>query len=230
MPDLVTAALVAAPLIAGGSSGLGVTFTVAPGWHIYWENPGDTGIPTTIDFTAPEGFSVGPVHYPGPEMFTMPGDLSNYGYDGEVALLAELQAPAALPTDGEITAKVRWLVCRAEQCVPGRATLTLPLDALPDTDQTAAWRAALPAPLPEAASQASEGLTTTITLPQAQAGEVFPDTELEGVLAAASVTPGAAGLQITITLKSPAPDGAAAVLRVEQPSGVAHYQVVLGGG
>lgn len=229
MPDLVTAALIAAPLIAGGSSGLGVSFSVAPGWHIYWENPGDTGIPTTVDFQLPEQFSVGSVHYPGPEMFTMPGDLSNYGYDGEVALLADLTAPSTLPTDGEITAKVRWLVCRAEQCVPGQATLTLPLAALPDSDQTSDWRAALPMPLPDTARQSSDGLTTTIILPQAQAGMVFPDIALEGVLSTSSVTPGADGLQVTLTLSSPAPEGAGAVLRVEQSAGVAHYQVVLGG-
>ena len=229
MPDLVTAALIAAPLIAGESSGLGVAFTVAPGWHIYWENPGDTGIPTTVDFTLPEGFSVGQILYPGPEMFTMPGDLSNYGYDGEVALLADLTAPTPLPAAGEITAKVRWLVCRAEQCVPGKATLTLPLAALPESDQTTAWRAAIPGPLPGDATLAREGLTTTIILPHARSGEVFPDAVLEGVLASASTASVSGGLQVSLTLASPAPDGAAAVIRVEQPDGIAHYRVSLGG-
>ncbi|MFT5680409.1 MAG: hypothetical protein ACI8RZ_001315 [Myxococcota bacterium] len=227
MPTLVTAALIAAPLIAGGTSWVGVKYTVAPGWHIYWENPGETGIPTTVDLTLPEGFTVGPVQYPGPETFMMPGDLTNYGYEGEVVLLAELTAPAALPGDGQIAAETHWLVCRPEQCIPGNTALTLSLDAMP-ADETAAFADHLPGPLPSTATRLTQGLTTTITFFGPQAGEVYPDTALEGVLAAKSVTPGPGGLAVTLTLNEPAPAGAAVVIRVEQPAGEAHYRVLLG--
>ncbi len=226
MPTLVTASLIAAPLVSGGVSRLGVKYVVAPGWHIYWENPGETGIPTTVDLTLPEGFTAGPVRYPGPETFMMPGDLTNYGYEGEVVVLADLTAPAALPGDGEIKAETHWLVCRAEQCVPGSAALSLSLADLPAEDETAAFLDHLPGPLPSTATRLTDGLTTTITLVGPQAGEVYPDLALEGVLAAQSVTPGPGGLSVSLTLKEPAPAGAAVVLRVEQPAGEAHYRVV----
>jgi len=230
MPTLVTASLIAAPLVSGGVSRLGVKYVVAPGWHIYWENPGETGIPTTIDLTLPEGFTVGPAHYPGPETFMMPGDLTNYGYEGEVVILAELTAPAApvLSGDSEIAAETRWLVCRAEQCVPGSASLSLSLADLPAEDQTEAFLSHLPSPLPANAASLTDGLTTTITLTGPQAGEIYPDLALEAVLAEKSVTPGPDGLSVKLTLREPAPAGAAAVIRVEQPTGEAHYRVVLG--
>ncbi len=226
MPALVTAALLADPLAAGGTGWLGVKYTVAPGWHIYWENPGDTGMSTTIALTLPAGFSAGPVQYPGPESFVMPGDLVNYGYEGEVVLLSELTAPAVLPASGTITAETRWLVCSPAQCVPGSETLTLALGGA--AEPAAGWRDRLPEALPATATRLTDGLTTTITLVGPRSGEVFPDVELEGVLASRTVTPGPGGLSVVLTLKEPPPPGAAAVIRVEQPAGEAHYRVVLG--
>ena len=35
---------------------LGVLYTIAPKWHIYWKYPGDAGIPTQIDWQLPPGF------------------------------------------------------------------------------------------------------------------------------------------------------------------------------
>jgi len=35
---------------------LGFKFTIAPGWHIYWKNPGDSGLPTEVKLNLPEGF------------------------------------------------------------------------------------------------------------------------------------------------------------------------------
>jgi thiol:disulfide interchange protein DsbD len=30
---------------------------IRPGWHTYWQNPGDAGLPTTIERTLPPGFA-----------------------------------------------------------------------------------------------------------------------------------------------------------------------------
>ena len=35
---------------------LGVLFTMDPGWHIYWKNSGDSGVPTKVEFNLPKGF------------------------------------------------------------------------------------------------------------------------------------------------------------------------------
>ncbi len=38
-----------------------------PGWHTYWQNPGDAGLPTTIEWELPAGFSAGPLLWSFPE-------------------------------------------------------------------------------------------------------------------------------------------------------------------
>ena len=225
MPKLVTAALLAGPLTAGGQSWLAVKYTIAPGWHIYWENPGETGIATTIDLTLPEGFAAGEVQYPGPHAFMMPGDLVNYGYENEAILLTQLTAPAALPTAGEIKADTRWLVCREEQCVPGSAALSLSLAEVSADTPTADWAAKLPQSLPATATVSHDGLVTTITLVGPQSAEIFPDLALEGVLDSSTVTPGPGGLTVSMNLKEAAPAGAEAVLLVKEPAGEAHYRI-----
>src|SRR5271156_6212150 len=30
---------------------------IESGWHTYWSNPGESGLPTTIDWSLPRGFS-----------------------------------------------------------------------------------------------------------------------------------------------------------------------------
>lgn len=75
-------------------------FDMAPGWHIYWVNPGQSGMATSIE-------GAGPPHFPGPERFVSPGDIQNYGWGEEVVVL--LEAPERL-----VTLKVEWLACRTE--------------------------------------------------------------------------------------------------------------------
>src|SRR6058998_3397485 len=56
------------------------------GWHTYWQNPGDSGLPTTIDWNLPSGVSAGAIQWPAPRALPV-GPLVNYGYEGEVLLL-----------------------------------------------------------------------------------------------------------------------------------------------
>ena len=69
----------------------GQTFMVAfvqriqPGWHTYWRNPGDSGGPTTLNWTLPFGVQAGGIVWPLPERQRL-ADLMNYGYSGEVWL------------------------------------------------------------------------------------------------------------------------------------------------
>lgn len=101
-------------------------------WHTYWQVPGDSGLPTRIEWTVPDGFQVSDIHWPYPRRLPA-GPLTNYGYEGETWLLTELRTPAGLPQSGtpvDITASVSYLVCK-EECIPGTAELTL---RLPVTD------------------------------------------------------------------------------------------------
>src|SRR5277367_1002441 len=71
---------------AGKPFGMILHLKMDPDWHTYWINPGDAGIPTTIKWTLPAGFTAGPIQWPTPEQHNM-GPLVTYGYDGDVYLL-----------------------------------------------------------------------------------------------------------------------------------------------
>ena len=123
------------------------------GWHTYWQNPGESGLPTSVAWTLPPGLEAGPLAWPAPKTLKA-GPLVNHGYDGEVLLLtdmraAETMAPAPAAT---IAARVDWLVCK-EVCIPEGADLSLALPVgsaaastttTPWSDAIARTRAALP--------------------------------------------------------------------------------------
>lgn len=112
------------------------------GWHTYWQNPGDAGLATTIRWVLPPGFTVGDMVWPYPQSLPV-GPLMNYGYEGEVALLTRMTAPADLKPGAPVTlqAKTTWVAC-ADVCIPGSATLDVQLPvraAQPQAD--ARWTA-----------------------------------------------------------------------------------------
>ena len=53
--ELVKAALSgeSTTVAAGQTLWVDVRLTVAPGWHVYWQNPGDSGLPTEIGWVLP---------------------------------------------------------------------------------------------------------------------------------------------------------------------------------
>src|SRR5687767_3342506 len=53
--------------------------TVSPGWHTYWQHPGDGGEPTAIDWNLSVDIQAGPIQWPLPEAIPV-GPLTNYGY------------------------------------------------------------------------------------------------------------------------------------------------------
>jgi DsbC/DsbD-like thiol-disulfide interchange protein len=109
---------------------LGVRLKIDPGWHVYWKNPGDAGLPTKVKFTVPDGFTVGPLQYPTPRRLDQPGNILALAYEDSVLLLANVTPPDHLPMDyhGEFQAAVSWLVC-SQVCLPGKATASLTLSA-----------------------------------------------------------------------------------------------------
>jgi DsbC/DsbD-like thiol-disulfide interchange protein len=93
---------------------LAVRFDIEDGYRISWQNPGDVGKTTRVRFEVPEGFSVGPLQYPAPTRFELPGKLVNYGYERQTAIFAEVTAPDRVP-DGRayrFDVKADWLACK----------------------------------------------------------------------------------------------------------------------
>jgi thiol:disulfide interchange protein DsbD len=150
---------------------VGVLVELAPGWHVYWKNPGESGIATTVAWKGP----VAPVEYPAPERLDLDGGIVSYGYEGKVLLLATATAPAdaAPATTLTIGASVSWFVCK-KLCVPGSAELTLDLPigaaSTPANEGLfSEWEARLPA----ASSPDVLGVETTGTLSKAAAPAPF---------------------------------------------------------
>lgn len=133
------------------------------GWHTYWKNPGDSGMPTRISWTLPPGFKAGPILWPVPDRIPV-GPLTNIGYHGELLLLTEIAAPRTLAAAApvHIEAKAEWLICK-EVCLPGGATLALDLpagDGAPDARWSQRLRKAQTAvPQPLQGWQATAGPT-----------------------------------------------------------------------
>lgn len=110
---------------------------IEDGWHVYWQNPGDSGMPTSITFELPDGATASPIHWPVPERQAMAG-LVNYGYSNRVALPVAIHAPKG-STEVSLHAKANWLVCK-DICIPESATLTI---NLPDISGSTAISQAL---------------------------------------------------------------------------------------
>jgi thiol:disulfide interchange protein DsbD len=102
---------------------VGVRLTPEPGWHVYWENPGDSGLPTEIRWSLPEGLRAGEIHWPYPHPESL-GELTNYGYSEATLHLVPLHTPPQLQGPQRLQAEVKWLVC-SDVCIPGGATLGL---------------------------------------------------------------------------------------------------------
>jgi thiol:disulfide interchange protein DsbD len=125
-PQLVVSAARAEP---GTPLQVGVLFRVQRGWHVYWRNPGDSGLPTSVRWTVPPGFQVSPLRWPIPRRFEQPGGLVGYGYADAVLLGATLTPPPGWTPDGPfpLRADVGWLACES-LCIRGTKALELTLD------------------------------------------------------------------------------------------------------
>ena len=112
-------------LTPGGSVTVGFHFRMQRGWHIYWQNPCDSGQAPSITWTLPEGFTAGDILWPTPQLISL-NSLADYGYTNEVLLMVPIQAPPNVKPGHleRLTAHVRWLVCN-EICIPGDTSLNL---------------------------------------------------------------------------------------------------------
>ena len=86
----------------GGKLLIGLRLKMDAHWHTYWQNPGDSGMPTTIQWKLPAGFKAGQIQWPLPQRLPIP-PLMNYGYEGEIVLPVELSVPKDWPADRKST-------------------------------------------------------------------------------------------------------------------------------
>jgi len=114
-------------LVPGTTAQLGLHLRHAPGWHTYWINPGDSGLPTRLNWSLAGGYRADDIDWPVPKRFNV-GGIANFGYDADVLLPVSLHVPedAKPGSRANLAVEARWLVCH-EECIPGRASPTLDL-------------------------------------------------------------------------------------------------------
>ncbi|MEO9101203.1 MAG: thioredoxin family protein [Burkholderiaceae bacterium] len=194
---LVQTERVRAELLAHAPDGIAAGRTVwvalrlqhQPHWHTYWKNPGDSGLPTQLQWTLPPGVLAGDIDWPVPQKIPV-GDLANYGFEGDVLLPVPLTItpeykPPLFGGALEVKLQAAWLVCKTE-CIPedGTFALEVPLQSSTAIHSTLFDSAFAAAPQPlsvGSTAKVEQGrlLLSVAGLPAALQGQslgVFPET------------------------------------------------------
>jgi thiol:disulfide interchange protein len=156
----------ASSIIPGKPFSIGVLLKMAPGWHTYYREPGDSGMATEIQWELPEGFTVGELQWPTPIQETEAGSFKVNIYKDEVLLFASVTPPAQISgSEVSLRAKVSWLVCK-ESCIPGKTEVAL---TLPISQSTSAGQGQIanPASADAPLFEKFRGLTTLKSLEKA---------------------------------------------------------------
>jgi len=172
---------------ADGTVLAGLEIDLPAGYKTYWKTPGETGIPTVLDFSQSTGLAGESVLWPYPGIDKSQGYL-DYVYTGNVVL------PVALRLSGD-TATIDMAaslgIC-SDICAPASARFTLPLSlAAPDAGQSIRLRqAAAEAPLawnkgPEplgdvALAAGGKALTVRVTAADIDANSLIAATDDPG--------------------------------------------------
>ncbi|MBK1834179.1 protein-disulfide reductase DsbD domain-containing protein [Roseibacillus ishigakijimensis] len=103
-----------------------VEVTPDPGYHVYYKNPGEMGLPVKLKLeNLPEGVTVGDLHYPAPHRM-LTGELATFGYEEPTRFLFPVTfADKDQLPDEPVEAVVTWLSCNDGQCLPGKVSLSL---------------------------------------------------------------------------------------------------------
>lgn len=118
----------ASAITPGETFVVGLHFAIKNGWHTYWRFAGDSGTPTTIKWTLPQGFTASDIIWPLPQEVPL-GPLMDYGYEHEAMHLVSISAPASAKPGEDVTfkASAEWLVCSDQVCIPKWSDLSLTL-------------------------------------------------------------------------------------------------------
>ncbi len=223
----VKAQLIAATdaAVPGQPLQVGVKLSHEPEWHTYWQVPGDSGLPTTIEWQLPAGVTAGPIDWPHPHRMPA-GPLMNFGYEGQTLLLTTLAVGDLKPgSELALQAKVDWLECK-DVCIPGSAELklVLPVRAAAAPSQYAALfdqtRKLVPTALPGVSAKATteaNRIRVALTLPadrKVETLEFFPLAEARIEPALPQVLDRRDGVALVLTAAQAAQPGATSLAGV----------------
>ena len=113
---------------------VGFKFTLNPGWHTYWENPGDAGEGASIKWNLPNDVKASEILWPGPERIPVE-PLMTFGYENEVVLLTKIYTSETTTIPVTLNARVSWYTCK-EICIPQEAEVSIPINLGNKTSST----------------------------------------------------------------------------------------------
>jgi len=150
----------------GKTTDLAILMHTRPGWHGYWLNPGDAGLPMSVEWHLPPGWSAAPLRYPVPTRLLVSG-IVNYVYEKDYAVLTRLSVPAGATGKQTIRATMSWLACTEKVCVPekGEVSLDVAVGAGAPDKRFDNWRRALPRLLATEAAFQSTGDVYRVAIP-----------------------------------------------------------------
>ncbi len=99
-----------------------LSYRNASHWHTYWKNPGDAGLPTTIEIN---NGTIEELEWPYPKRYIEKGDILAYGYSGTYTRFFKA---SGLSPANKLSVKSTWLVCK-HICIPGKVDIEANLDA-----------------------------------------------------------------------------------------------------
>lgn len=124
----VTMRLVSAGTVKpDGTTLIGVELNMPENTKTYWRIPGETGLPTELDFAGSQGITGNQIVWPYPER-EQSGRYLDYVYHGPTLLPVQLTLDAAT---AQIEVAVVMGVC-SDICVPAQARFSLPVDGTKD--------------------------------------------------------------------------------------------------
>jgi thiol:disulfide interchange protein DsbD len=105
----------------------GIRFELAEGWHIYWQNSGESGLPPSVTWDLPAGFSADDLRFPTPKRHRDASGITTNILDNDPVLLVRIHPPGTLSSATvTLKAKVRYLIC-AKSCIREEADVRLEL-------------------------------------------------------------------------------------------------------
>lgn len=110
---------------AGGGFSLLVRISLRPHWHVYWKNPGEAGMPLSVEWRdVPAGVEFGEWRWSAPKFYELMG-IGSYVHEDAayveipVKLAPDVPAGAALKLAGTAS----WLACDDDGCYPQDAEI-----------------------------------------------------------------------------------------------------------
>ena len=113
---------------AGDTVTLALRLEMKPGWHVYWRQPGDAGLPPKIIWDDTTTASFAEFQWPIPELLPVtPNEIMDYGYSDIVVLPFEATLPSDASGSYTFSGTADYLICE-DFCVPATAPVELSLN------------------------------------------------------------------------------------------------------